>query len=198
VRALLVHAHPRAESYGAALRDAAARGLAAGGHEVDVLDLHVDGFEPRLSRAEWADHRTAGAARAADVQDHGARLQAASALVLVYPTWWGGPPAILKGWFERVWVEGVAYTLPPGAARVRPLLRNLRRLVVVTTHGSPKRINVVEGEPGKHLVGRQLRALCHPLARTRWLALYGMDTAAEAERRAFLARVERRLARPRL
>jgi putative NADPH-quinone reductase len=97
-----------------------------------------------------------------------------------------------------VWVEGVAYTLPPGAARVRPLLRNLRRLVVVTTHGSPKRINVVEGEPGKHLVGRQLRALCHPLARTRWLALYGMDTAAEAERRAFLARVERRLARPRL
>ena len=69
--------------------------------------------------------------------------------------------------------------LPPGADRVRPLLHNLRRLVVVTTHGSPKRVNVVEGEPAKHLVGRQLRALCHPLARTRSLALYGMDTAGE-------------------
>jgi putative NADPH-quinone reductase len=198
VRALLVHAHPVAESFGAAVRDAAARGLTAGGHDVDVLDLHVDGFEPRLTRREWENHRVAGAARADDVRDHGARLRAAGALVLVYPTWWGGPPAMLKGWFDRVWVEGVAYTLPPGAARVRPLLHNLRRLVVVTTHGSPKRINLVEGEPGKHLVGRQLRALCHPLARTRWLALYGMDTAGEAERRAFLARVERRLARDRL
>jgi putative NADPH-quinone reductase len=116
-------------------------------------------------------------------------------LVLVYPTWWGGPPAILKGWLDRVWIEGVAYALPAGTDRVQPRLRNLRRLVVVTTHGSPKRINVIEGEPGKHLVGRQLRALCHPLARTRWIAMYGMDTADDAGRREFLTRVERRLSR---
>jgi putative NADPH-quinone reductase len=193
-----VYAHPLAESFGAALRDVAVRALGAGGHIVDLLDLHADGFEPRLSRAEWQAHRVPAAPRAAVVQDHGARLRSADALVLVYPTWWGGPPAMLKGWFDRVWVEGVAYELRPGTDRVRPRLRNLRRLVVVTTHGSPKRINAVEGEPGKRLVGRQLRVLCHPLARTRWIAQYGMDTADEATRRAFLARVERRLSRPRL
>jgi putative NADPH-quinone reductase len=197
VRALVVHAHPLQESFGAALRDVAVRSLCAAGHHVDLIDLHDLGFDPRLTREEWSAHRAPGSSRTADVRDHGARLQAAHMLVLVYPTWWGGPPAILKGWFDRVWIEGVAYDLPAGTDRVRPLLRNLRRLVVVTSHGSSKWINLIEGEPGKHLVRRQLRALCHPLARTRWIAMYGMDTADDAARRAFLARVERRLSRPR-
>ncbi len=198
MRALVVHAHPLTESYGSAVRDAAVRGLTAGGHDVDLLDLYAEGFVAAMTRREWLHHRTGDAPRPPDVSAHGARLRAADALVLVYPTWWGGPPAILKGWFDRVWVDGVAYVLDPGADRIRPLLRNLRRLVVVTTHGSPKRINAIEGEPGKRLVGRQLRVLCHPLARTRWVACYGMDTADDAARGAFLARVERRLARSRL
>jgi NAD(P)H dehydrogenase (quinone) len=198
VRTLVVHAHPLAASFGSALREAAVRGLTAGGHDVDLLDLYAEAFSPAMTSEEWLHHRHADAVRPADVRAHGARLRAAEAIVLVYPTWWGGPPAILKGWFDRVWVDGVAYVLDPDADRIRPLLRNLRRLIVVTSHGSPKRINAIEGEPGKRLVGRQLRVLCHPLARTRWVACYGMDTAGDEDRRAFLTRVERRLARRRL
>ena len=56
-------------------------------------------------------------------------------------------------------------------------------------------INALEGEPGKRLVGRWLRVLCHPLARTRWIALYGVDQSDEAARRRFLRRVERQLER---
>jgi hypothetical protein len=65
--------------------------------------------------------------------------------------------------------------------------------VAITTHGSSKLINALEGEVGKRMVTRTLRAVCHPLARTRWIALYGIDTASDAQRAAFLERVARRL-----
>ena len=125
---------------------------------------------------------------------HAARLEWADALVLVYPTWWGAQPAILWGWLERVWIDGIAFSRRPGARRARPGLRNIRHLVAITTHGSSKWINAVEGEPGKRVVLRRMRACCHPRVRTRWIALYGVDGSDEAERRAFLARVERSMA----
>jgi putative NADPH-quinone reductase len=102
---------------------------------------------------------------------------------------------MLKGWIDRVWVNDVAWTLPDGANRLRPALRNVRRLVAVTTHGSSKWINAIEGESGKRTLTRSLRTMCHPLARTTWLAMYGVDNASDAERLAFLDRVERRVAR---
>jgi hypothetical protein len=89
----------------------------------------------------------------------------------------------------------VAFTLPPGASRLRPRLRRVRRLVVVTTHGSSKLVNAVQGEPGKRMIGRSLRLLCHRRARVTWLAHYGMDRATAKGCAAFLDRVERRLAR---
>jgi putative NADPH-quinone reductase len=193
VRTLVVHAHPRADSFAAAVRDRVLAGLHAGGHDIDLLDLYTEGFEPCLSADEWRAHQTGIVAKPDDVKAQAARLTRAQALVLVYPTWWGAQPAIMKGWLDRVWVDGVAYTLPVGAHRVRPLLRDVRRLAAVTTHGSPKWINAIEGEPGKRLVLRQMRSLCHPLVRTTWLALYGLDRSGDAERRAFLDKVERKL-----
>ncbi len=189
-------AHPRADSFGAAVHAAALRGLRAGGHDVDAIDLYAEGFRPELSEQAWGAHRDPFDLDP-DVVDHARRLRSARAVVLVHPTWWGGQPAILKGWFDRVWTTGVAYDLPPGtgSGRPRPRLRHIRRLVVVTTHGSPRWINVVQGEPGRRLVGRTLRALVHPLARVRWIALYGVDASTDLERAAFLERVEARLSR---
>jgi NAD(P)H dehydrogenase (quinone) len=178
VNVLLVSAHPLADSYTAAVRAAAVRGLETAGHVVDVADLDAEGFDP-CSRD------------ASDVQAHTARLERADALILVYPTWWGAQPAILWGWLDRFWTDGAAFSQRPGARRARPGLRNLRHLVAITTHGSPKWINAVEGEPGKRVVLRRMRSCCHPRVRTRWIALYGMDRSDDAERRAFLQRVER-------
>ncbi len=109
--------------------------------------------------------------------------------MLVYPTWWSAQPAILKGWFDRVWRAGVAFTLPPGGNRIRPLLRNVRRIVVCTTHGSSKWVNALEGEAGKRTVTRSLRAVCHPFTRVRWVALYDVDRADDAARQRYLDRV---------
>lgn len=192
-RALVVFGHPSADSLVGAARDHAVAGLLAGGADVRVTDLYGEGFEPAFTADEHEHHLRAGAHPA--VAAHVADLLWCDTIVLVYPTWWSAQPAILKGWMDRVWVNGVAWELPEGAARLRPRLRNVRRLVVVTTHGSSKLVNALEGEAGKRTVARSLRAMCHPLARTSWIAMYGVDTSTAAQRRTYLDRVERRLTR---
>ncbi len=82
---------------------------------------------------------------------------------------------------------------PDGTNRIRPLLRNVRRIVVVTTHGSSKLVNSLQGEGGKRVVTRALRSLCSRRCRTTWVAMYGVDTSTAEQRQAFLDRVERRL-----
>ena len=156
-------------------------------------DLYASGFDPGFSASDHANHLVAGTDPS--LASHAEDLQWCDTLVLVYPTWWSGQPAMLKGWIDRVWVSGVAWTLPDGANRLQPGLRNVRRLVAVTTHGSPKWINMIEGEAGKRTITRSLRTMCHPRARTTWLAMYGVDTSTDSQRAAFLDRVERRLLR---
>ena len=187
-RALVVHCHPLATSLTAASRDRALAGLVRAGAEVRVRDLYAEGFVPELSADEHRAHLRPGPDPA--ITDHATDLQWCDLLTLVYPTWWAGQPAMLKGWIDRVWVNGVAWDLPPGAARLRPRLRNVRRLVAVTTHGSSKWVNALEGEGGKRTLTRTLRPLCHPRARTTWLALYGVDTCPPPRIERFLRRVE--------
>ena len=192
-RALVVHAHPSAESFVAAARDRVMAGLSAVGAEVRLTDLYADGFDPAFNATERANHLVAGTDPT--ISSYADDLRWCDTLVLVYPTWWSGQPAMLKGWVDRVWVNEVAWTLPDGANRLRPGLRNVRRLAAVTTHGSSKFINMVEGESGKRTLTRSLRSMCHPLARTAWIAMYGIDNASEARRTAFLDRVEHRITR---
>lgn len=192
-RVLVVHCHPDGESFVAAVRDRLLAGLRAAGAEVRVEDLYADGFDPLLSADEHRSHLTPSVAP--DLGRYADDLRWCDTLVLVYPTWWAGQPGMLKGWIDRVWTCGVAFTLAPGSKALRPGLRNIRRLVAVTTHGSPKYVNAVEGEGGKRTLTRSLRAMCHPLARATWLAMYGVDTSTAEDRERFLERVERRARR---
>jgi NAD(P)H dehydrogenase (quinone) len=196
VHALVVYAHPLEDSFVAAVRDAAVEALRRADHDVHLIDLYAEGFDPRLTVAEHATHDAGLMARLDDgeIVRHARLLQWAEILVLVYPTWWGAQPAILKGWFDRVWIEGVAYHLPPGSSRIRPGLRSIRRVVVVTTHGSSKLVNALQGEAGKHFVGRLVRSLVSRRARVRWIAQYDMDRSTPEVREAFLHRVAEELA----
>lgn len=186
MKVLVLYAHPVPDSYCARLRGRVVDTLVDKGHTVEVIDLNEEEFTAALSSEEW---QGAGPDRALERHHHA--LLAADALVFVYPTWWGGQPAILKGWFDRVLVDGVAYHLPPGGNRIRPRLLNIRRCAVVTTHGSSKLVNSLQGEPGKRTVRRGIRYLFHPLCRSHWLAYYGMDTATATDLDGFADRVER-------
>lgn len=187
MRSLVVYCHPDPESFVAAIKERVVETLRDRGDEVRVTDLYAEGFDPLFSADERARHLDVGGHP--DVTHHVVDLEWCEQLVLVYPTWWSGQPAMLKGWIDRVWVRGTAWELPPGSKRLHGRLRNVRRLVAVTTHGSSKTINSLQGEPGKRVVTRTLRSICHPWARARWIARYGIDTTTPAERAAFLDKV---------
>jgi NAD(P)H dehydrogenase (quinone) len=192
MRVLLIHCHPRAESFSAALRDTARQALEAAGHQVECRDLYAEGFSPALNSTEHRDYLDP-ASNPSDVADHVASLQRAEALLLVYPTWWYGLPAMLKGWFDRIWAPGIAFKLGDGA--IEPLLTNIQRIGVVTTYGSPLWLLWVIGWPDKKLINRGLRRLCARGCRVEWLMLTRMDQRTAPERAAFLAKVKARLSR---
>ncbi len=192
MRALVIYCHPRQDSFCAALRDATVEGLIAAGHAVDLCDLYAEGFDPVLStqqRGAYFDE----AENLRGLEDHAAMLRRAEGIVLVYPTWWFGMPAMLKGWLDRVWVPGVAFHLG-GAKVLRPLLTNIRRIAVVTTYGSPRWLLWWVGWPDRRIVRRGLRPLCASRCRIDWIALTRMDEDNLARRRQFLAAVRRRFA----
>jgi NAD(P)H dehydrogenase (quinone) len=186
-RVLVVYCHPSPDSFVAAARDSVLEALGRTDADVRVNDLYADGFDPVVSPAERRAHLDDGVDPS--IRSYADDLTWCDAVILVYPTWWAGQPAMLKGWMDRAWVKGVAWDLPDGANRLTPRLKNVKRLVAVTTHGSPKYINMAEGEGGKRTITRSLRMMCHPLARTTWLAIYNIDRCSETKRVEFLNRV---------
>ena len=188
MRVLLIHAHPRADSYSAALRDTTRAALEAAGHVVELRDLYAEGFVAALTAEERAIYHTEGV-NEAGIEDHVAALRRAEALVLVYPTWWYGLPAILKGWFDRVWSPGIAFRIGEGASE--PLLTNITRIAVVTTYGSPLWLLWYIGWPDHKLIGRGIRRLCAKGCRLDWVYLHDMDRRQRPALEAFLLRVRR-------
>jgi NAD(P)H dehydrogenase (quinone) len=189
MKVLVVYAHPdAAESFNAYLLQRVTTMLQTR-HDVRVLDLYASDFEPCLDEAEWRS-QLEGAPVADNLIVHVDALRWCDRLVFLYPTWWSGPPAMLMGWFDRVWVRGVAYDVADNG-RLRGLLTNIERVAVVTTHGSSKLVNVAEGEVGKQLIQRSLGPLMSRRRLAKWLAFYTIDRSTNQQRTAFVARVER-------
>lgn len=193
MRALVVFCHPNPDSFGAAARDRVLAGLGRGGHEVRLTDLYAEGFRPEMSAEEARAHLEPGVTP--ELDGYADDLRWAELLIFVYPTWWSGQPAMLKGWMDRVWAAGVAWSLPPGRSRHEPLLTGLRQVVIVTTHGSSKWVNVLEGESGRRTMFRALRHLAKRRITTTWVPLYGLDTLDDAGRVAWLDEVEESISR---
>jgi NAD(P)H dehydrogenase (quinone) len=178
VNVVLVACHPLPTSFTAAIAERAVTTLRGAGHDVRVHDLYADDFVPEVTAAELAGAPSSDP----QVLRYADDLRWCAAIVFVHPTWWSSQPGMLTGWLDRV-VAG------------RPRLRNVRRLVVITTHGSPKRVNMIQGEGGKRAIRRSLRARCHLLCRSTWIALYNIDRATATDRAAHVARAEARLRR---
>src|SRR2546423_12832050 len=118
MRYLVIYAHPVEESYVSALHRCVTRALAEAGHEVDDCDLYAEGFDPVLSRPERQAYHAVGR-NTSHAATHIERLLRAEALVFVFPTWWYGVPAMLKGYLDCVWGPGGAFEVDNG--RTRPL-----------------------------------------------------------------------------
>lgn len=192
MRCLVIYAHPVETSYCAALCAKAVASLRAGGHEVRLLDLYAEGFEPVMSRAERIAYHTPGD-NEKPVTAHLEHIKWAQALVFVYPTWWYGLPAMLKGWLDRVWIPHVTFTLPTDGSAIRGLMHHIERIVVVTSSGSSWLWLKLMGNPGRVTILRGIRALCGRRCRTVFLAHYKIDRSTPESRAAFLDRVGEKL-----
>ncbi|WP_374572289.1 NAD(P)H-dependent oxidoreductase [Phenylobacterium sp.] len=208
MRVLIVHAHHEPKSFNAAMTDTAVRTLRAAGHEVVVSDLYAQGFDPVSDRRNFTTVADAAVLKqqaeealasaeggfapelAAEIE----KLDWCDVLILQFPIWWLGPPAILKGWIDRVFAVGVAY----GGGRWfdRGRLKGKRAMCAVTVGGGAD----VYSDRG---VYGAIKNILYPLHRGVFaftglevvepFVVYAPNRIDAAERAAWLARYEHRL-----
>lgn len=191
MRILYLYCHPLEESFHAAIRDAGVTALKAAGHAVDLCDLYAEGFQPVLTADMRRDYHDLTKNRAG-IEDYVERLHAAEALVVQFPTWCFGFPAMLKGFFDRIFGPGITFDLSD-PANVKPMLRHIRHVVGISTYGRDRLRAFLVGNPPKKMITRYLRWFVARDARIRYLALYHMNIATEARRKDFIARVSAEL-----
>jgi NAD(P)H dehydrogenase (quinone) len=208
VNVLIVYAHPEPASFSGALKDRAVAALTRAGHRVEVSDLYAEGFNPVAGRHDFTTVADAGrfhyqseqelAARsgafAEDIRREQERVAQADLLVLQFPLWWGSPPAILKGWCERVLAYGFAYV--DGRRFDSGLFKGRRAIFSVTTGGTPERFSN-EGVYG------EIERVLYPVERLLLQYMgyevlppfiaYAAPRVGDAERRAYLDAWEDRL-----
>ncbi len=194
MRVLIVYCHPCSESFSAALRDASLEALGEAGHETRLFDLYAMGFDPVLTAEQRRAYHEPGD-NERSVEEHLDALRWCEALIFVYPTWWYGPPAMLKGWLDRVWVPFATFGMPEKGKPITRVLTNIRVIGAISTLGSPKWWWWIMGAPGRRTLLTGLSVLCAPRCRTFWLALHQMDSQTPPRRAAFLGKVRARLQR---
>ncbi|MGV8126132.1 MAG: NAD(P)H-dependent oxidoreductase [Methanothrix sp.] len=191
MRVLTILAHPHPGSFNHAIAEAAVAALEASGHEIVFHDLYAEGFDPLLSSEEIPKGAQINEALARHCRD----LSEAEGIIVVHPNWWGMPPAILKGWVDRVVRPGVAYEFlegDSGEGVPRGLLRARKALVFNTTNTGAKREQEAFGDPLQTLWKNCIFGLCGVEDFRR--KSYGVVvTSTEAERRAWLDDVRRRV-----
>jgi putative NADPH-quinone reductase len=190
-RAVVVHAHPSTASFNHHLARVTVDALAVT-HQTQLIDLYRVGFQPEMTTEEHRRYHSEDPIVDPIVSTHVESLLAAHTLAFVFPTWWSGLPAMLKGWLEKTLVPGVAFEFDE-RGRVRPALHNIHRVIGVTTYGSPRWKMALVGDGGRRTLLRALRLnIPHRIDRV-WLGMHSLDSSTVRQRAAFVDQVDRRL-----
>ncbi len=187
---LVLHAHPVDTSFNAALHRLIVERLTARGHVVDDCDLYAEDFDPRLTRAERIAYQDTER-NIESVRQYVERLRQAEGLVLCFPVWNYGYPAILKGFFDRVFLPGVSFRLVDGKAR--PMLHNIRKVEAVTSYGGSRFRAWLMGNPPRKLIHRLMRSTVKPGAPVGFSAHYSMNLSTDVSRDAFMRKIAARM-----
>ena len=193
MRVLVVYCHPVETSFHAALHADVVRHLREAGHEVDDCDLYAEGFDPVLSRAERLGYHDVPANQL-PLKPYLDRLQWAEGIVFSFPTWCFGLPAMLKGYFDRLFMPGVAFDISD-PANVKPMLTHIKRISAVVTYGRPRWVAMYMGDPPRKIVTRYMKRLTGQGAKVDYHAHYHMNVATEPQLKRFMAKVGNAMAR---
>jgi putative NADPH-quinone reductase len=193
MRVHVVHAHPVETSFNRALYETTISALGEAGHEVDALDLYAERFDPVLGREERLNYHDVPGNLTPAVKPYVDRLRAADALVIVHPVWNYGYPAILKGYFDRVFLPGVSFVLVGGETadkgKLVPNLTNIKKVAYVTSYGGDRLRTMLMGDPPRRLARRWAWVTFGTLP--QYLAYYDMNNATPERLSAFIAKVRR-------
>lgn len=187
--ALIVVAHPSPTSFSHAMAETAREVLAARGAELALHDLYAERFDPVQPTGELQNTASSDAL----VEQHCAELARADLVFVFHPNWWGQPPAILKGWIDRVFRLDTAYGYPPGVPPEgvpQGLLRARRALVFNTSNTPLAREQAEFGDPLELLWARCVFPLCGVNDVVRRMC-GPMSGSSAADREAWLAEVRR-------
>ncbi|UYN94197.1 MAG: NAD(P)H-dependent oxidoreductase [Enhydrobacter sp.] len=191
----VVHCHPLTESFDHALFGTIVETLRANRHDVVATDLYREEFQPAMTAAE----RRSYMGNDYDVgafESYATTLKRIDGLILCFPHWWFSMPAMLKGWLDRVWGPGVAFTYREDDRKLVPALANIKLFGVVTSYGSPWWVvRLMAGNAGYKVLTRGMKPLCAANVRFFYLAKYNMDHTTDEARRRFLDVVRRRISR---
>ena len=187
-----LYCHPLLESFHAAIRTEALAGLSEAGHSVDLCDLYAEKFNPVMSAEERREYHDLSKNQSG-VTNYVRRLREADALVMQFPVWSFGPPAMLKGWMDRLLMPGVAFDLSNPSKAV-PLLTNLKRIAGITTYGRPWWNALLVGDPPKKIITRYVPRFTNG-AKVDYYPLYHVNVASDGKRKAFSAKVRAAMAR---
>jgi NAD(P)H dehydrogenase (quinone) len=182
---LVILAHPNSASFNHAIAATCARTLSANGHAVVFHDLYQERFDPMLPRDEFVK----GAALPAVIQQHCDEVSQAHGIVIVHPNWWGQPPAILKGWVDRVIRPGVAYEFiegDKGEGIPHGLLKAKCAIIFNTSNTESTREKDVFGDPLEAIWRNCVFSLCGVATIHR--RMFGVVvTSSEAQRKEWLS-----------
>jgi len=170
MRIVVILAHPSPRSFNAAIAERVVATLKRNHHRVIFHDLYREKFDPVLPATEIKK----GARLPPQIQRHCDEVRKADGLAIIHPNWWGEPPAILKGWVDRVLRVGVAYDFPPGpqgaAGLPIELLNNIKAVLILNTSDTPAQ--------------REEKVLHDPL-RTIWKNTLGFCGASGLQRKMY-------------
>ncbi len=149
---LIVYAHPKTEGFCSFIAEVVVEYLKSHDIDFEIVDLYESGFDPILKADE---HYTSNNRLVSDdVKKIQQKISKASHLVFIYPVWWASMPAVLKGFFDRVFVPRFAFRYSrKGALRWLPvgLLKEKKSLVLMSL-GSPHVLYVLLGNPPKRMI----------------------------------------------
>ena len=192
---LVVKAHPLDASLCTSMTQKVITFLENLGHNVQLEDLYAEQFDATMSPAERQSYYE-GPYQTQALNPQMERLLSAEAIVLVFPTWWFGFPAILKGWFDRVWGPGVAYDHDDNFGPIKPRLSNLREMLVVTSLGAPWWIDrLVMRTPVKRVLKTAIIGTCAPKCRFQMVSMYKSERLTSVQVTQFQRRIEKALSK---
>lgn len=191
MKCLVVITHPLNDSLCKVLSQHVIKKLEEKHYDVAVEDLYSDNFEPVLSAKERDSYYSDSYDQSA-LLEQVKKLKEAETIVLLFPTWWFSFPAMLKGWFDRVWGPGVAYNHASDLGAIEPLLDNLKNVLVVTTLGSPWWVDkLIMRQPVKRVLKTALLGTCAKNSKLTFLSLYNSEKLSEQKVARFKQKIDK-------